>query len=84
MIVSMNANVVIIGSGIAALQLAKKLSRDLNVIIFTKSSMYQRVTLIWLKAELLLLWLQMMIHINIMKIHWKRDDTITMKRAVLQ
>lgn len=33
----MNANVVIIGSGIAALQLAKKLHRDLNVIIFTKS-----------------------------------------------
>ncbi len=38
MIVSMNANVVIIGSGIAALQLAKKLHRDLNVIIFTKSN----------------------------------------------
>lgn len=33
----MNANVIIIGSGIAALQLAKKLHRDLNVIIFTKA-----------------------------------------------
>ena len=37
MIVKMKANVIIIGSGIAALQLAKKLRRDLNVIIFTKS-----------------------------------------------
>ena len=34
----MHANVIIIGSGIASLQLAKKLSRDLNVIIITKSS----------------------------------------------
>ena len=34
----MNSNVVIIGSGIAALQLAKKLRHDLNVIIFTKSN----------------------------------------------
>ncbi|MCQ6273542.1 L-aspartate oxidase [Bacillus sp. V3B] len=34
----MQANVIIIGSGIAALQLAKKLSHDLNVIILTKSS----------------------------------------------
>lgn len=34
----MKANVIIIGSGIAALQLAKKLSHNLNVIIFTKSS----------------------------------------------
>jgi L-aspartate oxidase len=35
----MQANVVIIGSGIASLQLAKKLSQDLNVIIITKSSL---------------------------------------------
>ena len=35
----MQANVIIIGSGIASLQLAKKLSRDLNVIIITKSSL---------------------------------------------
>lgn len=34
----MQANVIIIGSGIAALQLAKKLSHDLNVIIITKTS----------------------------------------------
>ncbi|WP_338451488.1 L-aspartate oxidase [Niallia oryzisoli] len=33
----MQANVVIIGSGIAALQLAKKLSSDLHVIIITKA-----------------------------------------------
>ncbi|WP_428909254.1 L-aspartate oxidase [Niallia sp. Krafla_26] len=33
----MKANVIIIGSGIAALQLAKKLRHDLNVIILTKS-----------------------------------------------
>ncbi|WP_071395896.1 L-aspartate oxidase [Bacillus tuaregi] len=33
----MHANVVIIGSGIAALQLAKKLSSDLHVIIITKT-----------------------------------------------
>jgi len=35
----MQANVIIIGSGIAALQLAKKLNHDLNVIIVTKSSL---------------------------------------------
>ena len=34
----MQANVIIIGSGIASLQLAKKLSHELNVIIITKSS----------------------------------------------
>ncbi|WP_338470382.1 L-aspartate oxidase [Niallia sp. XMNu-256] len=34
----MKANVIIIGSGIAALKLAKMLRRDLNVIIFTKSN----------------------------------------------
>lgn len=34
----MNADVLIIGSGVAALQLAKKLRRDLNVIILTKST----------------------------------------------
>lgn len=33
----MRANVIIIGSGIAAMQLAKKLNRDYHVIIFTKS-----------------------------------------------
>ncbi|MFE8696861.1 L-aspartate oxidase [Cytobacillus sp. FJAT-53684] len=33
------ANVIILGSGIAALQLAKSLSRDMNVIILTKSNM---------------------------------------------
>jgi len=33
----MRANVIIIGSGIAALQLAKKLSSDLHVIIITKA-----------------------------------------------
>lgn len=33
----MKANVIIIGSGIAALQLAKKLRHDFNVIIFTKA-----------------------------------------------
>lgn len=33
----MQANVIIIGSGIAALQLAKKLSSDLHVIIITKT-----------------------------------------------
>ncbi|EAR65514.1 L-aspartate oxidase [Bacillus sp. NRRL B-14911] len=30
-------DVIIIGSGVAALQMAKELSRDMNVIIFTKS-----------------------------------------------
>lgn len=35
----MQGNVIIIGSGIAALQLAKKLSRNLHVIVFTKSSL---------------------------------------------
>ena len=35
----MQANVIIIGSGIASLQLAKKLSPELNVIIITKSSL---------------------------------------------
>jgi L-aspartate oxidase len=34
----MQANVIIIGSGIASLQLAKKLNPELNVIIITKSS----------------------------------------------
>ncbi|MBT2688077.1 L-aspartate oxidase [Bacillus sp. ISL-47] len=34
----MYADVLIIGSGVAALQLAKKLRRDLNVIILTKSA----------------------------------------------
>ena len=34
----MQANVIIIGSGIASLQLAKKLNPQLNVIIITKSS----------------------------------------------
>ena len=34
----MNADVLIIGSGVAALQLAKKLRQDLNVIILTKST----------------------------------------------
>ena len=34
----MQANVIIIGSGIASLQLAKKLSPELNVIIITKST----------------------------------------------
>lgn len=34
----MYADVLIIGSGVAALQLAKKLRRDLNVIIITKSA----------------------------------------------
>ncbi len=33
----MHADVLVIGSGVAALQLAKKLRRDLNVIILTKS-----------------------------------------------
>ncbi|MBB6445891.1 L-aspartate oxidase [Bacillus benzoevorans] len=35
----MRGNVIIIGSGIAALQLAKKLSRNLHVIVFTKSTL---------------------------------------------
>ncbi|WP_281976150.1 L-aspartate oxidase [Halobacillus litoralis] len=34
-----NSDVIIVGSGVAALQLARKLSRDLNVIILTKSFM---------------------------------------------
>ena len=34
----MQANVIIIGSGIASLQLAKKINPELNVIIITKSS----------------------------------------------
>lgn len=34
----MNADVLIIGSRVAALQLAKKLRQDLNVIILTKST----------------------------------------------
>ncbi|MFK4996774.1 FAD-binding protein [Bacillus sp. N9] len=32
------SNVIIIGSGIAALQLARKLRNDLNVMIITKST----------------------------------------------
>ncbi len=35
----MRGNVIIIGSGIAALQLAKKLSHNLHVIVFTKSAL---------------------------------------------